>query len=134
MRAVVGIGAERLEEFDAFGPVLDGADVVIGISAGAAKDLQTGADVGLFFLDDAECVLVECLERIKSAWEEAKPETAHLGHQAAAFFMFYWLAPDLTRIPTLVRELRSADLRAAAADYIESGFAADRGPLLEVPA
>lgn len=135
MRAVVGIGAEHLEDFDVFGPTASEqvaqAEFVIAV-AGEAHDLKTGEDIAIYYLDDIDSVLVECLERIKTAWEEAKPEQIQLGHAAAGFWLFYWVASDLTSIRTLVREMRIPELRAAAADYIDSGFAADRGPTLEV--
>jgi hypothetical protein len=130
MRAIVGVGAESLDDFAAFGDVADNADIAIGITAAGARDLREGVEVDVYYLDDAEGVLVECMERIKTAWEQAKPDKAALGHQAAGFWVFYWLGAEMKSIRRLVLESRASELRAAAADYIDSGFGELRGPAI----
>ena len=82
-------------------------------------------------------VLVESLERIKLAWEDAHRDSVRemsLGHAAAGMFFFYWVSPDMLRISELVRCGRAEDIRDAAADYIDSRFGEDRGPTLALAA
>lgn len=133
---VIGIGARRAEDFGALGAeageAARDADVLVAVREGEAIDLRSGDPVPLYLLDDVDPVLLECCERIKVAWEAKHLENAHLGHAAAGFWLFYWVAPDARSISRLARIGDAAGLRRAASDYIDSGFAADRGPALEV--
>ena len=118
------------------------ADLVLRVPpTGPAADVvldRWGQVYSLVYTDDdpSDLALVECMERIKRAWEDAHEEAREvaLGHSAAALWFFYWVSPDMIRMPELVRRNRSQDLRAAATDYLDAGFGESRGPTLALEA
>lgn len=79
-----------------------------------------------------DLLLVECMERVKAAWEESHPDTreSSLGHSAAGMWFFYWVSSDMLTMAELVRRGRGKDLRDACTDYIAAGFGEWRGPTL----
>lgn len=132
---VIGLGVRELEDFSAFGQevveeVESAAAVIVLRSNSSARDLKSGNDVSVYIFDDADTALFNCCDRVKNAWEVSRVEEAHLGHVAAAFWMYYWMSPHLVTMRTLAVSGRIDELRAAATDYIESDFGADRGPKL----
>jgi hypothetical protein len=139
MKIVIGIGAQSINDWAFLGgqPAMDGvlaADVVITLNGDGAKNLMTGEPCDVFVFDDPQSVLFDCCDKIKQAWETAHVSESHLGHSAAAMWMYYWIAPDLSSMKMLVRSSRLKELREAADDYIESGFGEGRGPTLAVQA
>lgn len=82
-------------------------------------------------VDPPEQVFVECMSRIKEAWECTFPEDSHLGHAAQGLWFSYWLSPQLEPISRLLTEGRVSDLRASAADFIAAEFGNLRGPQLQ---
>lgn len=108
------------------------ADAVIRIDAqGEAHCSNLSWQVDYFDAGSPDCVLVECLERIKAEWERTHEEERHLGHAAAGMFFCYWLAPDMRTMAQLARDGHAEVLRACASDYIDSGFGELRGPAIE---
>jgi hypothetical protein len=139
MKIILGVGARDINDWAMLGgnaamDEVTAADIVIAINSDGAHNLLTGEECEVFVFDDPQSVLFDCCDKIKRAWEELHIDEQHLGHSAAAFWMYYWLAPDLSSMKMLVRSSRLKDLREAADDYIQADFGADRGPTLAVRA
>lgn len=138
-KIIVGVGVSTVEDFAVFGPLaadeVAGADIVVALGRdGDARDLIGGDEVPVYVFDGGDSALFECCERIKLAWEAAKPKEGHLGHAAVGMWLFYWFAPDLSPMHRLSSSGRVDELRAAASDFIEAGFGELRAPRIKVPA
>jgi hypothetical protein len=81
-------------------------------------------------VDPPEQVIFECLQMIGAAWEDYFPDEAHLAHAAGGFWLRFWTSPQIEFMSKLAAEGRSDDLRAAAKDYVLSGFGQRRGPAI----
>lgn len=81
-----------------------------------------------------ELAFVEAASRIKSEFERAFPEQAHLGHASVGTWLFYWTSGDLRSTLDLLRDEDSDALRKSANDFLEAGFGEHRGPTLNAPA
>jgi hypothetical protein len=94
------------------------------------SDFGETYDVTHVAVDTPEATLVECMDMIRSAWESANPDEAHLGHAACGLWWFYWTDSKMRRVAELTVGGDSESIRASARDYINAEFGAKRGPTL----
>lgn len=116
--------------------LLSGAEMVIEVPGHSDCRIsdrygQTN-DIRYVEVDTPEQVLVECMTRIKRTWEDThRQDDNYLGHAAAGTWFFYWFSPQMLSMSALLARGDVDELRAAATDYIDSEFGAERGPTLD---
>lgn len=85
-------------------------------------------EVAYVDLDPADAALIDCMRRVKEAWEEHFPEEGHLGHASSGMWFHYWFSPDLRSMSDLLAAGDSDGLRKASADFIDREFGLRGGP------
>lgn len=135
--AVVRGTVEELNEMGMENLIV-GADLVVevpGTDGTRIRDVfDLHHDIRYVQINTPEQVMAESFDRIKCCWEQSHPtDGSHLGHSAAGLWWFYWLSPQLEHMSVLLARGDVDGLRAAAGDYIDSGYGERRGPTLEQP-